>query len=79
MRIVKEIVQAPLKISIFSWNQKYLIKYENGPLEQTYKVDELDVISEADLDIFLTDEFILRVKEVFNHMNAAFGPRIAEL
>ena len=79
MRIVKEIVQAPLKISIFSWNQKYLIKYENGPLEQTYKVDELDVISEADLDIFLTDEFILRVKEVFNDMNAAFGPRIAEL
>lgn len=46
MRIVSEIPHEDCRITIFSWNGKYLIKYEQGPLEQTYKVSEWDVREE---------------------------------
>ena len=43
MRVVAEIPNPEMKITVFSWNGKYLIKLEKGPLEQTYKLDEMDV------------------------------------
>ncbi|MGE4233557.1 MAG: hypothetical protein AB7F43_09540 [Bacteriovoracia bacterium] len=48
MRVVAEKVFLPkgqgsygFKASIFSWNEKLLLKLETGPLEQTYKFDML--------------------------------------
>jgi hypothetical protein len=49
MRIIKETSVKEIRITLFEWNQKYLIKYEWGPLEQTYKVDIWDVIDSEDL------------------------------
>jgi hypothetical protein len=43
MRVLKETFSQGIRISIFEWNQKYLIKYEIGPMEQTYKIDVWDV------------------------------------
>ncbi|MDQ4141800.1 MAG: hypothetical protein M3142_14925, partial [Bacteroidota bacterium] len=44
MRVVAEIPHASVKITVFSWNGKYLIKLERGPYEQTYKISEMDVL-----------------------------------
>ncbi|MEQ8927152.1 MAG: hypothetical protein RLO81_15130 [Fulvivirga sp.] len=72
MRIVKELVKSNIKISIFSWNGKYLLKFEQGDIEQTYKIDEFDVISESDLDKLLTEDFLKDLQQQFISMNKMF-------
>ncbi|HEY9489580.1 MAG TPA: hypothetical protein VIQ51_14655 [Chryseosolibacter sp.] len=58
MRVVREIPHPDYKITIFSWNNRYLIKFEQGPLEQTFKIPEMDLSSEDDLIILLDAEFL---------------------
>lgn len=69
MRVIREIQHPACRISIFSWNGKYLIKLEQGPLEQTYKIDELDLTGESDLDIILNEEFVKSAIDRFVNMN----------
>ncbi|MDH5368197.1 MAG: hypothetical protein OEW67_14515 [Cyclobacteriaceae bacterium] len=70
MRIVKEIPHPNCKITVFSWNDKYIIKFEKGRLEQTYKISELDVLEEADLNRFLESSFINNVLKRFDEMTS---------
>lgn len=57
------------KLTIFAWNGKYLLKYEQEGLEQTYKVAETDLTSEADLQQIIQDEELQKqVLETFNQM-----------
>lgn len=58
MRVVREIPHAECKITIFHWNNRYLIKLEAGPFEQTFKIDQTDLASEEDLNKILNDDFI---------------------
>lgn len=69
MRVVKEIPHPELKITIFQWNNRYLIKFEAGLLEQTYKVPEYDVSSEEQLLEIVSSEFLKNVITVFHSMN----------
>ncbi|MBG8552869.1 MULTISPECIES: hypothetical protein [Hymenobacter] len=68
MRQLADIPHPDAKITLFSWNGKYLIKLEKGPLEQTYKVSELDVTSEADVYALLDAEFIQAAVQRFTLM-----------
>lgn len=68
MRIVKEIPLPDLKITIFSWNNKYLLKFEQGLIEQTYKIPETELTSENDLDNLLNEGFISKVRARFKEM-----------
>ncbi len=67
MRVVREIPHPECKITVFWWNQKYLIKLEKGPLEQTFKVSELDVLEE-EIDEILSDQFISQALTRFDEM-----------
>ncbi len=67
MRVVREIPNPNCKITIFSWNQKYLIKLESGPFEQTFKVSEFDVL-EQELDEILNENFIAEAIKRFSDM-----------
>jgi hypothetical protein len=67
MRVVKEIANSSCKITVFSWNGKYLIKLEDGPFEQTFKVSEMDVL-EQELEEILNPTFIAEAVERFNNM-----------
>ena len=67
MRVVKEITGKPFKVTVFSWNGKYLIKLEDGPFEQTFKVSEFDFLEE-ELDDLLSDEFLQEAKDRFAEM-----------
>ncbi|WP_291788197.1 hypothetical protein [Cecembia sp.] len=68
MRVVREFSIKEVRVSVFNWNNKYLIKFELGPLEQTFKVSEMDILEESDLDKFYEghffDEVLLRFKEM---------------
>jgi hypothetical protein len=75
MRIVGEIPHDVCKITLFSWNNRYLIKLEVGLLEQTYKVNQFDIMSEADLykivDASFIDEALNRFKDMDKSLQMA--------
>jgi hypothetical protein len=69
MRIVGEIPHPSCKITIFAWNNRYLIKLEAGMLEQTYKINQFDVTSEADLQKIVDEPFIREAISRFDAMH----------
>lgn len=79
MRVVKEFSQEDIRISVFSWNNKYIIKFELGPMEQTFKLSEMDVMDEADLQIFWTGDFFDNVKNRFKEMGRSFRAEVENL
>jgi hypothetical protein len=68
MRVVKEVTLGEIRVSIFSWNSKYIFKYELGPMEQTFKVSETEILEESELDGFLEGNFLEEVKQRFQEM-----------
>ena len=58
MRVIGEIQHPECRITLFHWNNRYLIKLEQDSLEQTYKVQEYDVATEDEVRRMITDEFI---------------------
>jgi len=71
MRVLAELPHPKCKITIFGMNQKYLIKLEQGGLEQTYKLNELDV-SNGVTSVFeiLDDTFIQTALARFEQMRS---------
>ena len=68
MRVVREETRGEIRVSIFSWNSKYIFKYELGPMEQTFKVSEVEILEESELDSFLEGDFMEEVKRRFKEM-----------
>ncbi len=68
MRVVGEIPHPEIKITLFHWNNRYLIKLEAGPFEQTFKVQQFDVSSEEDLKQIVNETFLNQAIERFNDM-----------
>lgn len=68
MRVVKEIPYQHFKITIFHWNNRYLIKLESGSFEQTFKISELDVFSEDEVLALLDDTFLEQALHRFGDM-----------
>jgi hypothetical protein len=65
-----------VRVSIFSWNSKYIFKYELGPMEQTFKVSETDILEESELDGFLEGEFLEEVQLRFKEMGESLLRRL---
>ena len=68
MGVVKEVTLGEIRVSIFSWNSKYIFKYELGPMEQTFKVSETDILEDSELDGFLEGDFLEEVNQRFQEM-----------
>ena len=68
MRVVGEIPHPEVKITIFHWNNRYLIKLEAGPFEQTFKIEEYDLSSEEEIKSIVNEEFIQQNIIRFNDM-----------
>lgn len=79
MRVVKELIQEEIRVSIFSWNNKYILKFELGPMEQTFKLSEMDVLEESDLDAFLGGDFFQKVRVRFDEMGKSFRSELENL
>lgn len=58
MRIIGEIPHPDCRITLFAWNNRYIIKLEKGYLEQTFKIDQFDLSSEKDLSTIVNEGFI---------------------
>lgn len=74
MRVIAELPHPECKISIFSMNNKFIVKFEQGTLEQTYKLSEMDVTDGINgLFQIIDDEFIATVIERFQSMRSHFN------
>ena len=73
MRTLAELPHPDCKITIFSMNQKFIIKFEKGIYEQIYKLSEITMVEGID-SVFkiLDDEFIGTVVERFTQMRIDF-------
>lgn len=77
MRIIDTIEHPILRISIFEMNQKYIVKFELGVLEQSYKFSELDIINleilKADVAEKIIPNVLLRFEEMQKDLNNCLG------
>lgn len=73
MRVVAELPRPDCKITIFSMNMKFLVKFEKGTYEQTYKLSEIDMLDGVNSVFELLDEeFIATVVARFDTMRSDF-------
>ncbi len=79
MRIIAEIPHQKCRISIFHMNQKYLIKLEQGSLEQTYKVSEMDVINLNELKALVDEQFLESCLQRFEEMRQTLADALQRI
>lgn len=68
MRIIDSIPHPSISISIFQMNDKYMVKFEAGPMEQTFKFLVEDVRTVDQLKQKINEAFIEKVRLRFNDM-----------
>jgi len=73
MRFVKDIPNSYCKTSLYVFNNKYIIKFEAGLLEQVYKVSEFDVSGDEEVIEMLTEAFFALVIQRFKEMAVDFS------
>jgi hypothetical protein len=79
MRIIGEIPHSQCKITLFHWNNRYLIKLERGYLEQTFKVDQFELTQEGDLTKMVNEVFIQEALVRFDSMDGSLMKALKEL
>lgn len=73
MKTIAEIHHPKCRISVFLWNQKYLVKLEQDGLEQTFKISQFDVMSEDKLKEMIDEEFIESAVKRFDEMRTSLN------
>ncbi|MCX7729392.1 MAG: hypothetical protein N2203_07975 [Bacteroidia bacterium] len=68
MRIIDTIPHPSMSIQILIWNNKYIVKFEAGPMEQHFKFPLEDIPSLEYLKTIINSEFIEKVRQRFNDM-----------
>lgn len=68
MRIIDSIPHPSINISIFQMNDKFIVKFEAGPMEQAFKFDTAEVKNTSELKQLVNTEFIEKVRARFNDM-----------
>ena len=73
MRILGQIPHPDLLISVFKSGNKFILKFEAGPFEQSYKFLEADRLSSfEDVQRLVNDEWIKEIYLVFDQMNSLY-------
>jgi hypothetical protein len=68
MKFIKDIPNNYCKTGLYYWNNKFIIKFETGMYEQTYKISEMEVSGEDEVEEMLGDTFMESVIERFKQM-----------
>ena len=68
MRIIDTIPHPSITISIFQMNEKFIVKFEAGPMEQAFKFENSEVKGLENLKKLITPDFIEAVRKRFNEM-----------
>ena len=68
MRLIKELPNEFCKASLYGFNNKFIIRFEAGNLEQIFKVSEFDVAGADEVEEMLGDTFMHNVMNRFKTM-----------
>jgi hypothetical protein len=72
MRIIANIPHPRLKISIFLYNEKYIIEIEAAQYKQTFKISADSVTGVDDVKALITPELLEHSMDRFEAMHADF-------
>ncbi len=77
MHFIKEIPHEKMRISLFEWNSKYILKFETPQLEQSYKFSVLDFSGQNEIEEPETSSsFQTFVISTFQQMYAEMGKQL---
>jgi len=62
-----------MKISIFQWNEKWIIEFEGGAYKQTFKLSQESIASLEEVKALITPRMIEGAIERFRSMHTDFG------
>ncbi|MCC6691689.1 MAG: hypothetical protein IT235_09165 [Bacteroidia bacterium] len=69
MRVIATLNKHPkVSTSVFQMNDKFIIKFEAGNMEQVFKINQAEVSGVEGIDRMLDEIFITKVVERFNEM-----------
>ncbi|HLT80011.1 MAG TPA: hypothetical protein VKZ86_03230 [Cyclobacteriaceae bacterium] len=68
MRVLKEFSIDGCKVTLYHWNNRYLIKLEQAQLEQTFKVDQFEFEDEQAVVRLLDETFVREAVDRFDAM-----------
>lgn len=68
MRVVGRIPHPSIAITIFEYNEKYTLKLEAGPMEQSYKIAAESVSGVQGVKTLADNQFLTECLEHFNAM-----------
>jgi hypothetical protein len=68
MRVIGSIPHPSIGITVFSMNDKFIVKLEAGPMEQIYKFSAEEVKGLSDVQAMLDEDFMKKAHERFNQM-----------
>ncbi len=72
MRVVAEIPHHRFKITVFSWNGKYILRIGIDAFEQTFKVKEDDIAGVDGVKALVDDAFLDACMQCFLSMRSNF-------
>ena len=58
MRVVKQIPHSHLKITVYQWNDKYIVELEIDRYKQSFKLNQSDVSGIDQIEAMLTPKFL---------------------
>ncbi|MEC7877325.1 MAG: hypothetical protein VX499_00010 [Bacteroidota bacterium] len=68
--MIKTLFIEDIKITIFDFDLKYVIKFEKNRLEQTFKLDKLEFSELDDLERKINSDIIKSIKNRFSNMTS---------
>lgn len=77
MHFIKEIPSASMRISLFEWNSKYILKFETTDLEQSFKFSVLDFADQNEIEeLASSSSFQKFVENTFQSMYAEMANQL---
>jgi hypothetical protein len=77
VHFIKEIPHENMRISLFEWNSKYILKFETPQLEQSYKFSVLDFSGQKEIEeLASSSSFQNFIITTFQQMYAEMGKQI---
>lgn len=79
MRVIGNIPHSQFTITIYSANEKYIVKIELGQFEQTFKISQSSIGSIDKLKAMFDEEFMEGVMKRFINMREQFRDAYSNL
>jgi hypothetical protein len=79
MRVIADIPHHTFKISIFSYNAKFIVKIEWGSFEQSFKISEMDVSGLEEVEKMITESFLENSMRRFISMQEDWAKSFQEI